>query len=393
VLGAGTAVIGLLYALMETDLKRLLACSTVENVGIIFLGLGLSLAFRASGMEAAAALAMTAALFHVLNHALFKSLLFLGAGAVLSATGHRDLDRLGGLVRAMPVTGFAVLVGAAAISALPALYGFVSEWLTFQAVLLSPELPQWALKVVVPAAGALLALAAALAAACFVRAYGIAFLGRPRSAEAGAAADPGRPVLLALLALAALCLLAGILPGLVIDAIGPAVRVAVGAAMPPQAGIPWLAIAPVAESRSSYDGLLVFAFIALSAGLAALAIHRFASRRLRRAPAWDCGFPNPSPATQYTASGFAQPIRRVFAAALFGARDSVGMPPPGDLAPARFAAGLRDPAWHYLYDPLAAAVRFLAGRLNRFQFLTIRRYLGLVFLALVGLLLVLAIWS
>src|SRR6185437_12881380 len=180
-LAAATALMGVLYALMQHDLKRLLAYHTVENIGIIFIGLGLAMAFQANGMMAAAALSFTAALFHVFNHSLFKSLLFFGSGAVLTATGERDMERLGGLIHRMPQTAFAFLAGCAAISALPPLNGFVSEWLTFQAILLSPQLPSWALKLIVPAAGALLALSAALAAACFVRVYGIAFLGRPRS--------------------------------------------------------------------------------------------------------------------------------------------------------------------------------------------------------------------
>ncbi len=166
---------------MQQDLKRLLAFSTIENIGIIFIGLGLALGFGANAMEWAAALAFTAALFHVFNHALFKSLLFLGAGAMLNATGLRDLDKMGGLIHRMPVTAFAFLAGAVAISALPPLNGFVSEWLTFQAVLVSPELPQWGLKVMVPTAGAMMALSAALVAACFVKVFGIAFLGRARS--------------------------------------------------------------------------------------------------------------------------------------------------------------------------------------------------------------------
>ncbi|HXQ45108.1 MAG TPA: hypothetical protein VN806_00735, partial [Caulobacteraceae bacterium] len=149
---------------------------------------------------------------------------------------------------------------------------------------------------------------------------------------------------------------------------------------------------PIAEARSSYNGLLVMLFIAASAGLCALAIHEFASRAVRRAPAWDCGAPDPSPATQYTASSFAQPIRRVFGSILFGAREHVDMPPPGDLRPARYEAIVHDPIWESLYAPIAAAVDFAAGRLNRLQFLTIRVYLSLVFVALIGLLLVLAIW-
>ena len=220
-LGSITAVMGILYAMMEKDLKRLLAYSTIENIGIVFVSLGLALAFQANGLKAAAALAFTAALFHALNHSFFKSLLFFGAGAVLTATGERDMDKLGGLIHRMPYTSFVVLVGCVAISALPPFNGFVSEWLIFQAVLQSPELPQWALKIMVPAVGAMLALAAALAAACFVKAYGVTFLGRPRSAAAEAAHEVDRFSLAAMSVLAALCLLAGILPGLVIDAIAP----------------------------------------------------------------------------------------------------------------------------------------------------------------------------
>ena len=274
-LGGITAVLGVLYALMEHDLKRLLAYHTVENIGIIFIGLGLALAFQANDMKWAAALALTAALFHVLNHSLFKSLLFFGAGAVLTATGERDMEHLGGLSHRMPYTSFVFLVGCAAISALPPLNGFVSEWLTFQAILLSPDLPQWGLKILVPAVGGLLALSAALAAACFVKAYGVTFLGRPRSDAARTASRNG-----SLLARCDVCprarsaCFAGILPGFVIDWLAPATLSLVGERMPVQTGVQWLSIVPIAESRSSYNGLLVFAFIAASASIAAFAIHR-----------------------------------------------------------------------------------------------------------------------
>ena len=390
--GSISALIGILSALMQQDLKRLLAFSTIENIGIIFIGLGLALGFGANAMEWAAALALTAALFHVFNHALFKSLLFLGAGAVLNATGLRDLDKMGGLIHRMPITAFAFLAGAVAISALPPLNGFVSEWLTFQAVLVSPELPQWGLKVLVPTAGAMMALSAALVAACFVKVFGVAFLGRPRSTEVAAAKEVDRFSLAAMLGFVVLCLLAGLLPGLVIDAIAPAADLLVGARLPVQAHVPWLSIVPVAEARSSYNGLLVFAFIAASASFSVVLIHRFASHALRRAAPWDCGFPDPSPATQYTASSVAQPIRRVFGSLLFLAREQVEMPPPGDTGAARFRVEMRDLIWEIGYAPIAGAVGFAADRLNRMQFLTIRRYLSLVFLALVGLLLVLVIW-
>ncbi len=392
-LGAATAVLGILYALMEKDIKRLLAYSTIENIGVIFVSLGLTLAFQANDMKWAAALAFTAALFHVLNHSFFKSLLFFGAGAVLTATGERNMENLGGLIHRMPLTSFLFLVGCVAISALPPLNGFVSEWLAFQAILLSPDLPQWSLKIMVPAVGGLLALAAALAAACFVKAFGVAFLGRPRTVAAEQAREADSFSLAAMFAFAALCLLAGILPGLVIDALSPVALMLIGDRMPVQMGIPWLSIVPIAESRSSYNGLLVFLFIAFSASVAIYAIHRFASHALRRAPAWGCGFPETSPAAQYTAGSFAQPIRRVFGTLVFSARERVEMPPPGDTRPARFTVEMRDLIWDGLYAPIAAAVGFVASRLNRLQFLTIRRYLGLVFLSLVILLLVLALWS
>jgi formate hydrogenlyase subunit 3/multisubunit Na+/H+ antiporter MnhD subunit len=392
-LGGITAVLGVLYALMQHDLKRLLAYHTVENIGIIFIGLGLALAFQANGMARAAALALTAALFHVLNHSIFKSLLFFGAGAVLTATGERDMERLGGLIHRMPLTSFAFLVGCVAISALPPLNGFVSEWLTFQAILQSPNLPQWGLKMMAPAVGGLLALSAALAAACFVKAFGTTFLGRPRSPSAEQAQEVDRFSLAAMLALAALCLLAGILPSIVIDSLAPVTMTLVGERMPMQAALPWWSIVPVAESRSSYNGLLVFLFITASALLAVYAIHRFASHALRRAPAWGCGFPDLSPAMQYTAGSFAQPIRQVFGTLVFRAREQVEMPPPGDIRPARLTVEMRDLIWDGLYAPIAGAVGFAADRLNILQFLTIRRYLSLVFLALVTLLLVLALWE
>jgi formate hydrogenlyase subunit 3/multisubunit Na+/H+ antiporter MnhD subunit len=386
-----TAVMGVLYALMQHDLKRLLAYHTVENIGIIFAGLGLALAFKANGMNAAAALAMTGALFHVLNHMLFKSLLFLGSGAVLTATGERDMERLGGLIHLMPVTSFAFLAGSLAISALPPLNGFVSEWLIFQAILLSPDLPQWGLKLLVPAVGAMLAFAAALAAACFVKAFGITFLGRARSPAATAAHEVDRFSLAAMLGLVALCVLTGILPGFVIDALGPLVRPLVGGNMPVQAAMPWLSIVPIAEARSSYNGLLVFLFIAVSASLTAAVVHGWASRAARRSPAWDCGFPDPSPMTEYTAGSFAQPIRRVFGTTVFRARETVQMPPPGSTAPARFAVSLRDLIWEMLYQPIADGIEFATGRLNTMQFLTIRGYLAIVFATLVGLLFALAV--
>jgi len=192
--------------------------------------------------------------------------------------------------------------------------------------------------------------------------------------------------------LAALCLMAGILPGVFIDALAPVSSALIGGHMPEQIGTQWLSIVPIAASRSSYDGLLVFLFMALSGTLAAVAIHRLASDRLRRAPAWDCGYPEAGPAAQYTAMSFAQPIRRVFGSVVFHAREHVEMPPPGATRPARLTVELHDLIWETLYAPLAAGIGYAADRLNRLQFLTIRQFLSLVFGALVILLLVLALW-
>jgi len=370
----------------------LLAYSTVENVGIVFVALGLALAFKANAMVLPAALALTAALFHVLNHSLFKSLLFFGAGAVLTATHERSMERLGGLIHRMPQTAVVFLIGCMAISALPPLNGFVSEWLAFQAILVSPDLPQWGLKLMVPAVGAALALAAALAGACFVKAYGLTFLGRPRTPAAETATEVDFMSLVAMNFLAVLCVLAGVLPGFVIDALAPVTKALVGEAMPRQAGVPWLSIVPIAESRSSYNGLLILLFLVGAATMTALMIHRFATRVTRRSDMWDCGYPLSTTTTQYTGSSFEMPIRRVFGAVVFQVHDSLDMPKPGEMRAGHFRVRMSDPVWRFAYGPFARGIATVTTRLNRLQFLTIRRYLTLVFCALIVLLLVVAAW-
>jgi len=390
--GTVTAVLGILLAMMERDIKRALAYSTIENIGVIFAALGLAMAFRANDMAAAAALAFTAALFHIFNHMTFKSLLFMGSGSVLNATGLRDLDGLGGLIHRMPVTSLLMLIGAMAISALPPLNGFASEWLLFQSVLLSPDIAQPSLQMIIPAAGGLLALAAALAAAAFVRIYGIGFLGRARSRAAATAVEVDRYSLFAMGILAAICVLAGIFPGVVIDMISPVVAQVMSTHLPTQLNQDWFTIVPIAESRSSYSGFLVMIFVVMAASSSAWAVHRFASRRLRRAPAWDCGFPNADPITQYSAAGFAQPLRRVLGTDLLGAHETVVMPPPGDPSAARLTVYVGDPIWENLYGRIGEAVILISMKMNRLQFLTIRRYLGLVFLSLITLLMGLMLW-
>jgi hydrogenase-4 component B len=280
-----------------------------------------------------------------------------------------------------------------AISALPPLNGFVSEWLLFQAVLVSPDLTQGFLRFLAPAVGALMALAAALAAACFVRAYGITFLGRPRSDAARDAHEIDRLAQAGMILPAILCCLIGIFPGPVIDLAGRAVALLnAGATLPTQGGQGWLSLVPIAAAHSSYNGLILLVFILVSTSLVAAFVHRFGSRAVRRSPAWDCGYPDPSPRTQYSAGSFAQPLRRVFGETLFQARDELDMPPPGDTRPARFTARWHDLAWERLYLPAAKLVEAIAERLNVLQFLTVRRYLAMMFAALVILLVVVGLW-
>jgi hydrogenase-4 component B len=303
------------------------------------------------------------------------------------------METMGGLIHRMPRTSVAFLVGCVAISGLPPLNGFASEWLTFQAVLLHPELPQWGLKLMIPVDGAALALAAALAAACFVRAFGIVFLGRPRTEAAAQAREVDPWSITAMLGFALLCLLAGIVPGAMIDSIAPVARALTGSRMPTQLGDAWLSIVPVEASRSSYNGLLIFGFITASVLVTVVAIHRFGSRAVRRGPAWDCGFPDPTPASQYSAGSFAQPLRRVFATVVFRARDKVDMPEPGDNRAAGIVRSLSDPIWDAVYAPLGRGIAWIADHANVLQFLTIRRYLSFVFAALVVLLLALTLWQ
>ena len=393
ILGAVTAVLGLLYAVLDHDLKRVLAYSTVENIGIIFVGLGLALAFKASGLSAAAAVAMAATLLHCLNHSWFKSLLFLGAGAVLHATGRRDFDGLGGLIHRMPVTAALWLVGAMSISALPPFNGFVSEWLLFQAVLAGPAFPEPVLRFMSPAVGAMLALAAALAAACFVRAFGIVFLGRPRSPVAAEAHETPRPQQVAMALLAGLCLLGGLFGSVMVSAIQPLLQMLAGAPFPgAETGPTPFSLVAFNAARSIYDAPTIAIFLLISGTLTALLVHRISSRRTRLGPAWDCGFPEPSPLAQYSASSFSQPLRRVYGGTVFGAAEIIDMPQPGDNRAARLNVRLQDYVWELLYAAPAAAVLSLSERLNTLQFLSIRSYLMLVFSALIVLLLIAAVW-
>lgn len=391
VVGGVTAVLGVLYAVLQDDLKKLLAYSTVENIGVAVIGLGLAVAFKAEGEGSLAALALVAALYHMVNHSVFKTLWFLSAGAVITATGERDLSKLGGLARRMPWNGVAALIGAVAISALPPLNGFVSEWLIFQSLFKGPSLNHWAMKFGVPVVGAMLALAAALAAACFVRAYGIAFLGRPRSKAAAEAHQVPASMRWTVAVLALLCIVLGAIPVTVTDALSHAVGPLTGVQFAVSADLGWPWLSPVSSTRGSYSGtVLVMTGVALCAFTLAL-VRLFGTTRLRRADAWDCGHREDIPQTQYTGQSFSQPLRRVFCTSLFAARESVDMPDPGDNRPASLTVRLIDPVWSGLYGGLGRVVDWIADRVNRLQYLTVRRYLLMMFGTLVFMLLVVAV--
>jgi len=387
--GGVTAVLGVFYALMQRDLKTLLAYSTVENIGVVFIALGLAAAFRDHGEMGLAALALVAALYHVLNHALFKSLLFMSAGAVIAATGQRDLDKLGGLFNRMPITGLCFLVGACAISALPPLNGFVSEWLVFQALFHGPTVAHWAMRFGVPVVGVMMALAAAFAASCFVRAFGIAFLGRPRSDAARIAEDAPLTMQVAMVLPAFLCLCLGVFPVMVSTGIASVVEPLIKVKLPPAIlGWPWLS--PVSATAGSYSATMIM-LTGMALGITTiLVVHHFGSRKLRRAPAWDCGHAEDLPNAQYSADSFSQPARRVFGSTIFAARETVDMPPPGDTGPARFSLRMVDPIWDGLYMNIVKAVTVISGLVNRLQFLTVRQYLLMMFWTLVLLLLIVA---
>jgi formate hydrogenlyase subunit 3/multisubunit Na+/H+ antiporter MnhD subunit len=390
VIGAATTLFGVLYALMQHDLKRLLAYHSVENIGIILLGLGMSMVFLGFGHPAAGVLGLIAALYHTLNHAAFKGLLFLGAGSILHASGLRDLNRMGGLIRRMPKTAFYFLIGALAISALPPLNGFVSEWLTFQTALQAPLLENGVVRSLVPLFAAMLALAGALTAMCFVKVYGIAFLGQPRApgprpgaAGSEAGRDAGNLERFGMAWLAAGCFLLGLFPTsflLMLNQVGIALtgRGLSGEALESN----WLWLVPTAPEQASYSAVIFLAVIVGVTLLTFLLVRRFYHGRVRYADPWDCGFPRQTPRMQDTADAFGQPIRHVFGPLYLMQRS---LPGPDDPAP-RYSLKIEDRHWYLLYLPVARAADFVSARVGMLQRGRISIYLLYSFLTLMALL-------
>jgi formate hydrogenlyase subunit 3/multisubunit Na+/H+ antiporter MnhD subunit len=380
-LGLFSAVYGVVFAAAQTDMKRLLAFSSIENLGIIFTAFGLAIVFSGVGMASLAALALIALLYHSLNHALMKSLLFLGTGAVLHATGERNLGRLGGLIHRMPWVAWLTLIGALAMAGLPPLNGFVSEWLLLQAFLFSHEVPRTFVNMLLPMGAALVALAAALAGYVMVKFFGVIFLGQPREAALARAHDAGILERIGLVWLALGCLALGLLPARVVATLRIVVQDLSGATLPPETG-PWWLLIPLQGRQASYSALLFFVAIASVVIITIFAVRRFYHGRARRAAPWDCGFARLNARMQDTAEGFGQPIRHIFGPFFAMKRE---LPSPFDKAP-RYRVTVGDRFWQGLYVPLGALVQRIADAFAWVQQGRIATYLLYSFVTLVALL-------
>jgi hydrogenase-4 component B len=381
-----SGVLGVLFALAQHDLKRLLAYHSVENIGIIALGLGAGLLGVSTHSPVLAVLGFGGGLLHVMNHALFKGLLFLGAGAVAQGAGTREIDRLGGLLKRMPWTGVTFLIGAAAISGLPPLNGFISEFLiylgAFGAIQGRPA--ECVLGITVIGA---LALIGGLAAACFTKAFGVVFLGEPRTPEASKAHEASWWMRLPMAFLALACLGIGLSGGVVLGFLGPVIAQVSGAPA-----------AITASQLSSISSLLFLAamgsgcLITLILALAWMRKSLLRARQIGSAVTWDCGYARPSAGMQYTASSFAQPLTGLFGFLLRVKRKS---PAPAGLFPeaASFETHAEDPARQEMYRPMFLWLDRTANRMRVIQHGRLNLYLLNVVLTLVALLVWELLWA
>jgi hydrogenase-4 component B len=389
-IGTVSAVLGVLYALMQHDLKRLLAYHSIENIGIILMGFGASLMFLHTGHPLLATLALIAGLYHTINHAVFKGLLFLGAGAVLHATHTRDMEHMGGLAKRMPQTAFCFLIGAVAISALPPLNGFVSEWLTYQSLLQGFGSTDSLLRLMFPIGGALLALTSALAAACFVKAFGITFLAQPRSEAAAQAHEAPLTMLLGQGVLVAACVFLGLFPTVFLRILDPLTQQLTGLQISPQLTLAnGLVLSGVNQNGGTVSTLGI---AALGVGLLfipfALWLVLGQKTKTRIGPTWDCGLKGLTPRMEYTATGFSKPIRMIFKA-LFRPRREVQR--EYDFSPyfttsIRFEAHVEEVFETRIYRPLQRQVLRLSRRMRALQAGSLQAYLIYIFITLLLLL-------
>jgi hydrogenase-4 component B len=393
VLGAGaiSALLGVLYALMEHDLKRLLAYHSVENIGIILIGLGAGLIFHSYGLMTLAALGFIGGLYHTINHASFKGLLFLGAGSVLHATGTRNMEKMGGLIKRMPWTSFFFLTGSAAISALPPLNGFASEWLVFQSLLSGFHIPTPEVAVVMPLAVGMLALTSGLAAACFVKAFGITFLAIPRSTEAEHAHESPKSMIAAMAILCLACISLGLAPFFVVPHLG---RVLTGLGRLPDTHAAFtFNLSLVSQNNlTSISPTLVGLGLLVMLGLLPLIMLVFGvNRRLRVSDSWGCGRLGQTSRMEYTATSFAEPLRRVFAELYRPTKElSIDFHPDSKYFVQSIEYRSEITPWFEkaLYEPLLRFVRRLAELTRRLQSGSVHIYLFYISFALLILLLV-----
>lgn len=385
-MGGSSAVLGIMYALVQNDLKKLLAYSSIENIGIICMGLGLSILFTAHHYTVLGSLAMIATLFHALNHALFKSLLFLSAGAVLHATHEQNLEQMGGLIHRMPLTAFFFLIGALSISALPPFNGFASEWLIFQAALQTPHLESGVLRAMIPFSAALLAFTSALSASCFVKVYGVAFLGQSRTRHVRQARESSLGMNTAQAILAAACLLLGIFPSHVVMVIERVPQNLLGKGLPSAYAEGWIWLTPISAATASYAAPLVLISIIAVFGLSYILLH-VKHDNWRLSPPWDCGFGPLSNRMQYTSTSFAQPLRRIFSP-LWQTEEKIEETQNATLQRTHlyYQLQLLDRSWATLYQPIAQGVMSVARRLAYIQTGNIRTYLAYSFFTLLILL-------
>ncbi len=380
--GLATALFGVVFAAVQSDMKRLLAYSSIENIGLLAAGIGLTVVFAAYSMRTLAALALTAALVHVASHAFFKSLLFLGTGSVLHATGERNLGKLGGLMRTMPWVAWATLVGVLASAGLPPTSGFVAEWLLLQSFLFTPGLPNPFLNMLIPVAAALIALVAALAGYTMVKFYGVIFLGQPREPRLAQAHDANAWQRGGMAWLLAGNVLLGLLPIQFIQFVDPVTRELLGDGLGPTVAAHGWLLAPTSIERASYGPVIFLIGVAGSFALAFALVRRLYHGRIRRAAPWDCGFPWQTARMQDSAEGFGQPIRQIFEPFFRMQRE---LPSPFDARP-RYKVVVEDHFWRALYRPIVDAVVRMARLIGLLQQGRIAVYLMYSFVTLLALL-------
>jgi NADH:ubiquinone oxidoreductase subunit 5 (subunit L)/multisubunit Na+/H+ antiporter MnhA subunit len=347
-------------------------------------GIGLALIFSAYGMKALAALALTATLYHVASHAVFKSLLFLSTGCVLHATAERSLGKLGGLIRYMPWVAWVTLVGVLTSAGLPPLGGFVSEWLLLQSFLFTPSLPDPLLNMLIPMVAALIALVAALAGYTMVKFFGVIFLGQPREEKLAQAHDAGSWERVGMLWLVLGCVGLGLLPVQFIQLIDPVTQQLLAAGLGQTVAASGWLLAPISVERASYGPVIFLLGVAASCALAYLMVRWFYHGLLRRSPAWDCGYAWQTARMQDTAEGFGQPIRQIFEPFFVMRRE---LPTPFDARP-RYRVVVEDHFWGWLFLPLAALATRIARLVGRLQQGRISIYLLYSFVTLIAMLVV-----